>query len=245
MGGYCHKRNFTLRYTDFDFKDDIKFSSILGLAQEAACSSADELGFGYEALKPRDLGFITVHTYCELLKPVCLGDELTVKTWPLPPRHVIFERDYEIENQRGEVVLKAASRWCLVDLKTFSLLQPEAMGQAHTDCPYNPEKALPSVSWQIPKLESDKPVMYKTMVGASRLDHYFHANNTLYADFFMDCFTAAELTRPVKSFQIAYLIQAKEGVELSFFRKDEGNVSICEARSEEGVHARFRLIFGE
>ena len=38
MGGYCHKRNFSLRYTDFDFKDDIKFSSILGLAQEGAKS---------------------------------------------------------------------------------------------------------------------------------------------------------------------------------------------------------------
>ena len=243
MSNYCHKRTYPLRYTDYDFKDELKISSLLSLVQESACTSADEIGFGYDALKPLNYGFITVHTYGEFVAPVNLGDMLTVETWPLPPRHVIFERDYRVTNQKGEVVANLASRWCLVDLKGFSLLTPDALGEVHAKCPYRAEKTVEVPSWKIPKLGNDKRETHRMTVGSSRCDHYFHANNTYYADFFLDCFTMSELSRPVKSFQIAYAKQAKEGVELIFYRRDEGGSSICECWNGEDLIAQFRIIF--
>ena len=60
----------------------------------------------------------------------------------------------------------------------------------------------------------------------------------------MDCFKMDELKREVKSFQIAYVKQAKEGTELTFYRKDEGNMSICECRQDEDLVAQFRIEFG-
>lgn len=242
MSGYCHRRTYQLRYSDFDFKDELKLSSLLALIQESACASADEIGFGYEALKPLNFGFITVHTYCEIFGCVQLGDGLTVETWPLPPRHIIFERDYRVKNGRGETVANLASRWCLVDLKNFTLLLPDALGDVHAHCPYNPEKSVAVPSWKIQRLGTDKREVSRMKVGSSRLDHYFHANNTYYADFFLDCFSVEEL-RPMKAFQIAYIKQAKEGAELIFYRKDEGNVSVCEAYQEEELIAQFRVEF--
>lgn len=245
MNRYCHRRTYQLRYSDFDFKDELKLSSLLALIQESACLSADELGFGYDALKPLNYGFITVQTSCEFVSSVQIGDELTIETWPLPPRHVIFERDYRVKNQRGEVIANLASRWCLVDLKDFKLLLPEALKEAHEKCPYNPEKTLDVPFWKIPKLSpSDKREIYGMRVGNSRLDHYFHANNTFYADFFLDCFSMEEL-RPIKAFQIAYIKQAKEGAELKFYRKDEGKIAICEAFQGDELISQFRLEFKE
>ncbi len=217
----------------------------MGLVQEAACSSADELGFGYEDLKPKDFGFITVHTYCEFLTPVRIGDVLTVETWPLPPRHVFFERDYRVMNEKGERVANLASRWCLVNLKDFSLLMPDALGDAHRNCPYRPEKTVEVPNWRIPKLGADRREIRKMTVGASRCDHYFHANNTYYLDFFFDCFSFEELSRPIKNFQIAYVKQAKVGKELVFFRKDEGESSSLEAYSEGELISQFRVEFGK
>lgn len=242
--GYCHVRSYQLRYTELDFKDELKLSALLGLIQEAACTSADELGFGYDALKPHNFGFITVSTYCELLKPIRLGDAVTVETWPLPPRHVFFERDYRVKNGNGEVVANAASRWCLVDLSNFSLLTPDALGQTHKNCPYNPEKAVESAG-KLPRLGEEAREVYRLTVGNSRYDHYLHANNTFYADFFCDCFTMEELKRPVRAFQISYVKQAKEGEELAFYRKDCGNESFCEARCGGEVVTSFRIRFGE
>ncbi len=243
MSGYCHTRSFALRYTDFDFRDELKPSTLLAMAQEVAASSADELGFGYEALKEKNYGFITVNTYCELFTPAKLGDVLTVETWPLPPRHVIFERDYRIKNQKGEIIALLASRWCLIDLPRFSMLQPTALGEVHERCPYNPEKMLEVPDWKIPKLSGGKEVRRRT-VTQTDCDHYLHANNTRYADFFLDCLSMAEM-RLVKFFQIAYNKQAKEGTELTFFRKDDGGCTLLEARAEDAIVAQFRIGFGE
>lgn len=243
MSGYCHKRSFPLRYTDFDFADRLKPKTVLSLAQEAACSSAEELGFGYEALKEKNYGFITVYTDCELFAPALLGETLTVETWPLPPRHGIFERDYRISGQMG-LIGKLASRWCLVDLPHFAILPPEALGRAHEECPYNPEKLLEAPMWKIPKLGGEGEEVYRCTVRQSLCDHYLHANNTEYADLFLDCFSMADMPA-VKRFQIAYLRQAKEGTELALYRKcGEGEV-ILEAREGETPVAQCRLLFGE
>lgn len=241
---YCHKRSFSLRWTDLDFKDELKLSSLLSIAQEVAGSSADELHFGYGDLVPKGLGFFVTATHCELLRPVRAGETLTAETWPLPPRHVVFERDYRIK-VGGETVANLASRWCLVDLKTFRLLTPDALGKTHAECPYNSEKALEVADWKIPKLNGEGKEVYRMRVGSSQCDHYSHANNTRYADFFLDCYTMKELAElPVKAFRIYYGKQATENAELVFTRKDFDNgTSVCEAHSNGELISRFLLKF--
>lgn len=243
MSRYCHEETFKLRYSDADFKDELKISELLAFAQEAACRSADELGFGYNDLKPHDFGFLVVNTYCELLRPIGYDETLKVKTWPLPPRHVIFERDYRVEDERGEVCALLASRWCLVDLKSMKLLSADNL-PAHANCPYRAEKTVEVPSWKIPKPTAARE-KYRMRVLQSHCDHYYHANNTRYADFFFDCFSLEELAaRRVKSFQIAYVKQAKPGSELILLREDcaDGS-SLLEARCGEETLAQCRIEF--
>ena len=51
MEKYCNRKRYALRYSDFDFKDELSLFALLSLVQESAGASADELGFGYDALK--------------------------------------------------------------------------------------------------------------------------------------------------------------------------------------------------
>ena len=244
MSNYCNTKNYVLRYLDFDFKDELTPSALLALTQESACMSADELGFGYDDLRPKNYGFLIVNTYCEFSRPVRLGENVTVETWPLPPRHVICERDYRVKVGQ-EQVAALASRWCLVDLNSFALITPDKLGEAHERCPYRAEKTVEVPSWKIPRIANGREV-YRMRVHFSHCDHYMHANNTRYADFFMDCFSMDELkARPVKSFQIAYAKQAKEGKELILYREDFEGYSICEAVSEGELLTQFRITFQE
>ncbi len=242
MEGYCNRKTYELRYSDFDFKDELTLTALLALVQESACRSADELGFGYDDLRPLKFGFLVVNTYCELHRPVRLGEKITVETWPLPPRHTIFERDYRVLSGEEEVAA-LASRWCLVDLNTFALLPPERMGDVHTNCPYRNEKTVEVPSWKIGKLTDGKE-MYRMRVNQSHCDHYLHANNTRYLDFFTDCFSMEELAaRRIRSFQISYSKQAKEGRELVLLRQDFDGYTICEARSDGELLTQFRVDF--
>ena len=242
MSDYCNTTSYYLPYSYFDFKDELKPSALLDLAQEAATASADELGFGYADLKPKGYGFIIVNSYSEFRRPVMLGERVTMQTWPHPPRHVFFERHYRAL-VGDEEVATVASRWCLVDLRSFSLLPPEAMGEAHARCPYRSEKAVQPPTWKIPHVKAGREV-YRMRVGVSHCDHYLHANNAKYADFFFDCFTMDELRmRKIKAFQITYGKQAKPGCELTLVREDTEDGAVCEVRCDGETLTQFRVWF--
>lgn len=242
MGGYANIKRYELRYSDFDFRDELKLSALLSILQESAGASADELGFGYDALKRQGFGFIVAGTYCEFHRPVGLGETLTLETWPQPPRHVIFDREYRLFDGRGENVISATSRWCLVDLANFSMLLPERLGKVHAECPYRAEKAVETPRWKLPRIANGK-LSHTVTIGASFCDHYMHVNNALYADLFFDCFEMAEWTRPVKSFQICYAGQVKENDELMLFREDGEGESLLEARRGEELVTACKICF--
>lgn len=245
MSVYSHKRSFNLRYTDNDFQDELSVSALLSIVQQTACTSADELGFGYDDLKPKNIGFLVINNYGEIYTQPRIGETVTVETWPLPPRRVFFERHYRVTGDDGRCISALASRWCMVDLNKFTILPPEALGEVHARCPYRAEKSVEVPSWRIEKLGETGKEAYRMSVRASHCDHYFHANNTRYADFFLDCFSMEELkSRTVKSFSIAYHKQAREGAELSFVRKDAGNTSVLEARCEGETLSQFSVTFG-
>lgn len=241
MSGYSFERNFLVTYADCNHKDEVKPSALLTYAQEVAGQSADELGFGYDVTIKDGCGFFIVTTCCEIYKTVRPNDLVTVSTWPLPPRHVVFERDYEVK-RAGEKVAALASRWCLVDLATQKMLPPDKL-KAHATCPYRAEQTL-QPTWAVPKLLGEGKEVYSVQTRLSHCDHFRHVNNTKYADFFMDCFTEEELeNKCVKSFRISYAKQVKAGETLSLFRRDEEEGTTLEARVNGEATTRFFVAF--
>lgn len=240
MSVYGHKKDYELRYSDCDFLDRLRPSALLALTQESACRSADELHFGYEDLKPLSVAFVIVNTYCKFTRDIVFGDAVRIETWPLPPRRVFFERDYRVTVNQEEVAA-VASRWCLVDFESFSLRTPEVLGHAHEVCPYRDEKCVEAV-WKVPKVKGGTKVCERVVM-LSECDHYYHANNTRYADYFFDCFTLEEQRRSVDYFQISYEKQAKAGSVLSFYREDTQEGTALEARCGQELIARFFVAF--
>ena len=243
MGGYAFEKNFPVLYGDCDHKDEVRPSSLLSFAQEVAGQSADELGFGYKDTIGDRCGFFIATTCCEIFSPIRVGDILHFSSWPLTPRHGIFERDYEV-TRAGERVAALASRWCLVDLDTQKILPPERL-KAHATCPYRDDRViLPDCS--LPKLRGEGEEVYSIKTRLSHYDHFRHVNNTKYADFFMDCFSEEELEeKRVKSFRISYAKQVKAGNEMTFFRKDFEEGPALEACVNGETTPRFFVSFKE
>lgn len=241
---YCHSQSYAFRYTDADFQDVIRPASFLAVMQESACHSADELGFGYLSLQPKNIGFILANWYVEFDSPVKYDDVLTVHTWPIKPGRAIVFRDFELF-LGGRKIGVGTSRWCLVDLASFTMLPSSAVfGGVETE--YNPSRSTTFNSWKIPRVGNDDIVHTKT-VSYSDCDHYHHANNTKYADFFMDVFTLEELKgRWVKSFRISYIKQCKCGEKLDFYRQlAEDGSYVVECRAGGELRAQMHVVFGQ
>ena len=220
MEKYQHEKQFQVKYCEVDFKDEIKVSTALSYMQEVACSSADELGFGYQFIKPKGYAFMVSGIYCEFLKPIRLGDIITVKTWPTPPSFVIFGREYQMFDSLGDLLLRASSRWCLVDMATGKILQSKHIDNQDYST-YNTDKAVEVSAWKIPTFTpSDGELKFTLKIANSEYDHNMHVNNTRYADYCLNCFSVDELSRrTLKSFAISYVKQCKEGQTLRFYFK--------------------------
>lgn len=238
---YRHIRDFELRYTDTDNIDRLKLSSLLSLLEEAACSSADELGFGYEVLKQKNYGFILVNWYVELSRPIMLGEKLTVATWPIKPNRFAVFRDFELFVGNDKVGV-ATSRWCLVNLENFSLLPSDYI--FNTEMTFNENRAVTFSSWRIPEIGLSEKRYSKT-VAWSDYDHYNHVNNTKYADILLDAFSVEELSRSnIKNVQIKYVKQCKYGDVLDVSRLEEGDgLWTVEGRVNGELRIQMRVCF--
>ncbi len=224
MEKYEHVKTFLAKYCDVDFKDELKLSSALSYLEEVACSSADELGFGYSYIKQKNCAFMITNIHCEFISPIVLGEKMQVKTWPTPPTHVVFGREYQILSEKDEVCLNATSRWCLVDMQTGRLAQSKTVDNQDYST-YNTTKLFDNVQWKIPSFHMEEGELKFTItIANSEYDHNMHVNNTRYADYCLNCFTVGELAKMrLKNFSISYVKQCKEGETLRFYKKSIGN----------------------
>ncbi len=238
---YKNIHTYDIRYTDVDFKDELKLSSLMSLLEESACYSADELGFGYADISPRGIGFILANWYIEIYRPIKLGEILTVHTWPMKPQRTIFLREFEVYSGQ-ERVCAATTRWCMVDLETFSILPTSAFFE-NDQREYNDFRALDFNSWRLPAM-AEGVKKYEKVVTFSDYDHYNHVNNTKYADLCLDTFSVEELADlSVESVQITYVKQCKYGEKIDFYRKDDAGYSYIEGRVGDEARVRFKVKF--
>ena len=218
---YEHINDFKIKYCDVDFKDEIKISSLLSYLEEVSCSSADELGFGYNYIKGRNCAFFVANYYLEFFAPIMLADIIQVKTWPTPPSSVVFGREYQISTKEKGLQLNATSRWCLLDMQTGKILPSKALDNQDYST-YNPTKLFSTARWKIPAFAlEDGELKFIITIANSEYDHNLHVNNTRYADYCLNCFSVAELsTRRLKSFALNFIKQCKEGETLRFYLKE-------------------------
>lgn len=239
---YRHIKNYEVKFTDCDSFDVLKPSSLLSFLEESACLSGDELGFGYGAVAPKNLGFIIVNSYVELARPIKLGEILELHTWPLRPKNVIFFRDYELY-VNDEKVGVALTRWCMIDTRTFKVMPTSAFFTDLDFNSYNTERSVEFNSWKIAAL-LDGELAYSKKIGYSDYDHYFHVNNTKYADYMLDTFKVEELqNRFIKKLQITYDKQCKIDETIELYKKVDGNTCFVEGRVDGEVRVQFKVEF--
>lgn len=236
---YRNIKKYELKFTDVDAYDNMKPSSLLSFTEESACASADELGFGYGDIMPLGLGFIIANCYFEFNHAVKLGETLEVHTWPLRPKHLIFFRDYEFYCG-GVKVGAGTTRWCMINTETYTMAPASVYFKESDFDNYNTERSIAFCDWKLPPVEGNS--VFSKTVGFSDYDHYFHVNNTKYAEFLLDAFTLGELKgKFIKKLQISFIKQCKIGDIIDFYRKSEGNVFYLEGRVAGEPRVRYMV----
>lgn len=192
-------KEYTLRGSDFDCFKQIKPSAVMDLFQEVAGQHAQLLGVGFSDMEAKGLLWVVLKVKYSVVKAPKLYEKVSVLTWPLEQRRLDFQREYQIQDDNGEVLIKGTSQWAVIDKNTRKLTKAENVYKninGYCNDVNFAEKLL-----RIGDFEGEKVSTVKSEF--SHTDPNLHVNNAKYGDYVLDAiYNGSPLN--IKEFQIDF-----------------------------------------
>ena len=176
-----HSKKYYLGTSDVDAFLELKISSMFVMLQDAATEHAELLGVGKTETIDKGLFWVISRYSVSIERMPRYLDTVVVKTYPGDDLRFIFPRYFQIEDEQGNVLIRASSTWCVLDKNTHSVCMNPFNGKKLPPEHYEGEEPLPR------KVVTDEVrVVDKRVVRYSDIDLNSHLNNTKYIDYFMD-----------------------------------------------------------
>ena len=166
-----------VRYTELNHQKGIMDPScIINYFQDCSTFQSEDMNRGLAYLSAKNRVWLLNSWQLKLTQPICLGEEITIGTWPYDFKGIYGYRNFIMKNSKDEVLAVANSIWVYMDTIT----------QKPTRIPadlngYTMEPAYP-MDYADRKIEAsgngvDAP--HITVV-KSNIDSYNHVNNGQY-----------------------------------------------------------------
>jgi len=188
-----------------DEKGNARLSALLYFAQEAAGEHCELLGLDWDTMAAKELFWAVIRAKVRIHTLPRLGQQVTVKTWPMPTTRTSYPRCVTISDPEGNVLATVVSLWVLMHTRTRAMILPGKSGVEVEGILTGTEPELPG---SLPPKAADHTLCRR--VTKDVLDRNGHMNNARYLDWVQ----ALTDTAGVRSFTVNYLSEALEGQEL-------------------------------
>lgn len=224
-----YTKNIELRTSDFDYREQIKPSAILDIFQEIAGAHATELNVGFSDLLEKKLLWVLVKVKFEIVKNPQMHKTVVAKTWPLAPGRVSLQREYLIEDNDGNTLVKGTSEWVTMDLETRRLVLSNDIYPLEEFCE---DKMFLERTKKVQDFEIGAQ---KTIVtpGFCDIDENRHVNNTRYADYVINAYCPGE-DEKIVVFQLDFHREIIMGSTFNLYQSKQDNILLSKGVSSEG-----------
>lgn len=166
-------------------------------------------------------------------------DTVTVRTWMQKSDRIFSDRDFEIRNESGELIVSASSRWMAIDVKRgmITRLTPEILApyQAEPEAIAVPDAVFMDANrFDLPALSAKEFTVMHSMI-----DGYGHVHNTAYADIAMEALPDELADREFTHFEICYKKEIKPAakVKLEYCKNGEDHYAVMRSPEDNKIHA--------
>ncbi len=217
-----YSKKIKFNYSDFDTNDNIFPNAILSYLQDIAGEHANLLNVGYLDLLKSNYIWVVDKIRFEIIKDLKVNEEYTLQTWPLKASLLQFQREFNILDKNSNILLKASSIWCVIDINSRKLVRANKI-QFNID-EYLTQKSFDDgfILFKPVNLSTyNKGILNK--VSFSQLDHNKHMNNVKYSIIAIDSIPNI-LNFKIKEFQINFQKECVFNDNLQTYYKNENNV---------------------
>ena len=178
---YSMSRRVTYSEVGPDYKTNM--AQVINYFQDCSCFQSDSLGVGPETLDENGRVWVLNSWQIVAERYPVYGELVTVGTWPYGFKGVLGLRNFIIDDDKGQRILRANSVWAMIDLKTGRPVRPEEkdIGAYKTEAKEPMDYAGRKIS-----LEGDYETLDPVKVTKNCLDTNHHMNNGRYVAIAME-----------------------------------------------------------
>ena len=241
MATFEHK--FEIGFRDVGKSNKITNKGLLGYLEDTAGMHSNLVGCGLNDIERTNLTWILLNWKVQVFKRPLYGESILVKTWARNTIKFYTFRDFEVYNDKNELVAIATTKWVLLDARTMRLtkISDELMAK------YIPENKLVfGDAKEIGKL--DFPTEYESMlpytIQRKDIDINRHVHNVTYLDFAYEVLPEEVYDNiDFDNFEILYKKETKLGETIKCFYVKENNSHfvVMKTEDEQTVHCVIRL----
>ena len=107
-----------VRYSEANAKAELTYHALLNYLQDSSTFHSEELGESGAQLLEKNMAWILSFWQICIEEMPRLSQDICVSTWPYSTKGLLGLRNFCMENEKGEKIVKANSIWVLVDAKT-------------------------------------------------------------------------------------------------------------------------------
>jgi medium-chain acyl-[acyl-carrier-protein] hydrolase len=209
-------------------------SSLFNILIEAAWAHAQVMDWGYDSLKSNNLFWVLSRMYFQVEKYPAWQDLITLNTWSAGTDGMYAYREYILENDKGEVILRASSAWLILDMETRKIFRLSEFRDTFpkridSNACRNPKRIKPDVH---PTQLVYFPVLF------SELDINKHFNSVKYVERVLDDFGIDFLnSHEPAELEVNYLKEGQAGDRIAVTRTQlsESESLNCLIRESDGA----------
>lgn len=217
------EKEFYLRTSDFDCRMELQPAAILDLFQDVAGEHARALGIGRDVMIANQLIWVIVKVRYRILATPKQFDRVRVKTWPLPPRRSLFQREYKIMAEDGTPLVLGSSEWVVIHAERRRLMPVGDIYPLKDG--FLEERNFEDGFVRLTDFEGEGEA-HTILPRFSELDVNGHVNNTKYANYVLDTVSPAD-GEHIAEFAIEYHREVQPDHPLSLSkRREDGQIDV-------------------
>ena len=209
---------YRLKYLDFTCYDLIAPHGVLDIFQDIAGKHSESYGMSFDEMYSNNMIWVLLRVKYKVVKNIPLYSKIVVTTWPRKKGLVDFDRETQICDEAGNVLINGISKWIILDSNTRKIVPARRIEyNAETSDDTNFEEKFEKVKdFDITNLTS-----YECRVEICDTDHNGHTNNAKYATMLLNALKL-NANEVIDEFQIDFIHESHLGdlIKIYFIKED-------------------------
>ena len=193
------------------------FAAFMDIASE----HAELLGVGGAAMAAKKAFWLTVRTRVIFYGRPRMMQEVTAKTWPLPPAKLRCDRLYKLYDEKsGKVYAEGKTEWAVLDTASGKVVPVESIGFPELE--YDTERVCEAPFTRFRDEKEGREPAGEFTVMPSDTDYGNHMNNIAYVRKILDTIPTAEQAKmKISEIEINFCRPCYEGEKVLIYRRNE------------------------